>query len=77
MTSLFEVLHAAYELRGRKDAARVVAATLAAVEGQAADHVGAEARAVDPRLDDLLAPEIIGPALRALFQRAGDSLDAI
>ena len=33
VTSLFEVLHAAYELRGRKDAARVVAATLAAVEG--------------------------------------------
>lgn len=87
VTSLFEVLHAAYELRGRKDAARVVAATLAAVEGPAAppraggaapaDLMGAEARAVDPRLDDLLAPEILGPALRALFQRAGDSLDAV
>jgi len=77
VTSLFEVLHAAYELRGRKDAARVVAATLAAVEGQPADLVGAEARAVDPRLDDLLAPEIIGPALRALMHRAGDSLDAV
>ena len=77
VTSLFEVLHAAFELRGRKDAARVVAATLAAVEGQPADIVGGEARAVDPRLDDILAPEIVGPALRALFHRAGDSLDAI
>ena len=77
VTSLFEVLHAAYELRGRKDAARVVAATLAAVEGQPSDLIGAEARAVDPRLDDLLAPETIGPALRALMHRAGDSLDAI
>jgi hypothetical protein len=86
VTSLFEVLHAAYELRGRKDAARVVAATLAAVEGPTAppraggapaELMGAEARAVDPRLDDVLAPEIIGPALRALFHRAGDSLDAV
>ncbi|MDB5212407.1 MAG: Exonuclease SbcC [Myxococcaceae bacterium] len=87
VTSLFEVLHAAYELRGRKDAARVVAATLAAVEGpngpgRAANTarveiMGAEARAVDPRLDDVLAPETIGPALRALFHRAGDALDAV
>ncbi|MDB4933636.1 MAG: Exonuclease SbcC, partial [Labilithrix sp.] len=89
VTSLFEVLHAAYELRGRKDAARVVAATLAAVEGPngpgragagsrvPVELMGAEARAVDPRLDDVLAPDLVGPALRALFQRAGDSLDAV
>ena len=77
VTALFEVLHAAYELRGRKDAARVVAATLAAVEGNSADLVGAEARAVDPRLDDVLAPEVISPALRALLGRVGDTLDAV
>jgi tetratricopeptide (TPR) repeat protein len=86
VTSLFEVLHAAYELRGRKDAARVVAATLAAVEGPngpgrggaaPAELMGAEARGVDPRLDDVLAPELVGPALRALFHRAGDTLDAV
>ena len=87
VTSLFEVLHAAYELRGRKDAARVVAATLAAVEGPNGpgragnagpiEIMGAEARAVDPRLDDVLAPEIISPALLALFHRAGDALDAV
>ena len=87
VTSLFEVLHAAYELRGRKDAARVVAATLAAVEGpngpgraggaSLPEIMGGEARAVDPRLDDLLAPEMVGPALRALLQHAGDTLDAV
>ena len=87
VTSLFEVLHAAYELRGRKDAARVVAATLAAVEGpngpgrsggaSAPEVMGAEARAADPRLDDVLAPEMVGPALRALMQHAGDTLDAV
>lgn len=88
VTSLFEVLHAAYELRGRKDAARVVAATLAAVEGPngpgrgaggsaVVELMGGEARAVDPRLDDVLAPEIVGPALRALLVRAGDTLDAV
>ena len=87
VTSLFEVLHAAYELRGRKDAARVVAATLAAVEGPngpgrtgggaAPEVMGAEARGVDPRLDDVLAPEMVGPALRALLQHAGDTLDAV
>jgi hypothetical protein len=77
VTSLFQVLHAAYELRGKKDSARVVAATLAAVEGHPADIVGGEARAVDPRLDDILAPDTISPALRALFDRAGDALDAV
>ncbi len=77
VTALFEVLHAAYELRGRKDAARVVAATLAAVEGNPAELVGAEARAVDPRLDDVLAPEVVSPALRTLLYRVGDTLDAV
>jgi cellulose synthase operon protein C len=75
--SLFQVLHAAFELRGKRDAARVVAATLAAVEGQESDLMGADARAVDPRLDDLLAPDVMSPALRALLFRAGDSLDAV
>jgi cellulose synthase operon protein C len=75
--SLFQVLHAAFELRGKRDAARVVAATLAAVEGQESELMGAEARAVDPRLDDLLAPDAMSPPLRALLFRAGDALDAV
>lgn len=79
--ALFEVLHAAYELRGRQDGARVVAATLAAVTGPASGRpapiAGGEARAADPRLDDVLAPELISPALRMLLSRAGDALDAV
>lgn len=75
--SLFQVLHAAFELRGKRDAARVVAATLAAVEGQEAELHGADARAVDHRLDDLLAPDLMSPALRNLLFRAGDALDVV
>lgn len=75
--ALFQVLHAAFDLRGKKDAARVVAATLAAIEGQASDLVGAGARAIDPRLDDVLAPELLSPSLRALLARAGDALDVV
>ncbi len=77
VAALFEVLHAAFELRGKRDAARVVAATLAAVEGQSADLPGADARALDPRLDDILAPELISAPLRTLFAHAGDTLDAV
>jgi cellulose synthase operon protein C len=75
--SLFQVLHAAFELRGKRDAARVVAATLAAVEGQPSDLMGGDARSVDPRLDDVLCPDIMSPALRALLFRAGDALDVV
>lgn len=74
--SLFEVLHAAYDLRGKADAARVVAATLAAVEGQPATLRGADARALDPALDDILAPELVGPGLRTLLFQLGDVVDA-
>ena len=74
--ALFEVLHAAFELRGKKDAARVVAATLAAVEGQPSDLRGADAHAIDPRLDDVLAPEIVSASMRTLLYSVGDALDA-
>jgi tetratricopeptide (TPR) repeat protein len=74
--SLFQVLHAAFELRGKRDAAHVVAATLAAVEGQPATLRGGDATALDPRLDDLLAPELVSPAFRTVLARAGDALDA-
>lgn len=75
VTALFEILAAAYELRGKADAARVVTATLAAIQGQPVALAGAELRAAAPELDDLLAPEVLSPALRGLLQRAGDSLD--
>ena len=75
--ALFEVLHAAFELRGKRDAARVVAATLAAVEGDASDLTGGDARAIDPRLDELLAPEAMSNALRTVFLQTGDTLDVV
>ncbi len=75
VTSLFETLAAAYELRGKTSAANVVSATLAALEGRPAEIRGAEARAADPELDDLLAPEVLSPALRGLLASAGNTLD--
>jgi cellulose synthase operon protein C len=73
---LFEIMRAVFELRGRKDASRIVAATLAAFDGQPALVRGAEARALDPHLDEKLAPEVLTPALRSLLLHTGVSLDA-
>lgn len=73
--ALFETVATAYEMRDRKDAARVVQATLAAFTAQPASLRGAEARACDPRFDDLVAPEIFSPAVRGLFAHTGNALD--
>jgi tetratricopeptide (TPR) repeat protein len=75
-TGLFEVLATVFELRGKKDAARVTQAMLAAMEGRPGELRGAGERAFDPRLDDLLAPEVLTPAMRALLAKTGDALDA-
>ena len=74
--SLFEILATVSDLRGKKDAARVAQAMLAALEGRPAALRGAAERAFDPRLDDLLAPEVLSPAMRTLLAKAGDALDA-
>lgn len=74
--SLFEVLGAIHDLRGKKDAAHVTKAMLAALEGRPSDLRGAGDRAFDPRLDDVLAPEVLTSAMRALLLRTGDALDA-
>ena len=74
--ALFEIMRTVFELRGKKDASRIVAATLAAIEGQPALVQGAEARALDPQLDDKLAPEVLTPALRTLLAKTGAALDA-
>ncbi len=73
---LFETMVTVYELRGKQDAARVVAATLAAYNGEPSPLAGAEGRAFDSRLDDLLAPEMLAPAARMLLTRTGQALDA-
>ncbi len=75
--STFETLQTAYELRGKGDPTRVVAATLAAVEDRELELQGGEWRAIDPRLDNLLAPEIVNPSLRVLLLGVGDYLDNV
>jgi len=73
---LFEVLATVFDLRGRKDAAAATQAVLAALEGRPAQVRGAGDRAFDPRLDDLLATEVLTPAFRALLAKTGEALDA-
>lgn len=71
----FETLALVSELRGRTGGARVIHAALAALDGTPSAIEGAGVRALDPRLDDLLAPEILSPAFRALLAQAGDAFD--
>ena len=73
---LFEVLATVFDLRGKKDAARVTEAMLAAFEGRPAEFGGASERAFDPRLDDVLAPDVLSPAMRALLLKTGEALEA-
>jgi tetratricopeptide (TPR) repeat protein len=74
--ALFEIMGTVFELRGQKDASRIVTATLAAIDGQPATVQGAEARALDPELDEKLAPDVLSPALRTLLAKTGSALDA-
>ncbi|HEU4404180.1 MAG TPA: hypothetical protein VFS43_02635 [Polyangiaceae bacterium] len=70
----FANLTTVFELRGRPDAARVAAATLAALEGRPSELEGRDG-AFSADLDDLLAPELFTPAFRNLLRQAGDALD--
>jgi hypothetical protein len=75
--AIFEIMAAVYDLRGKKDASNVVSATLAAFTAAPATIHGADARSGDVRLDEVLAPDALSPALRALLARTGDALDAV
>jgi len=72
----FEVLAAVSDLRGKTDAARATQAMLAALEGRPAQLQPAGERAFDTRLDDVLAPDVLTPAIRALLSKTGEALDA-
>jgi tetratricopeptide (TPR) repeat protein len=78
--ALFETMQTVYELRNKEDAGKVVRASLAALKNEPLSRGellrGGEARALDPRLDDLLAPELLTAAARALLTRTGSALDA-
>ncbi|HEX3771425.1 MAG TPA: tetratricopeptide repeat protein, partial [Polyangiaceae bacterium] len=74
----FEVLAAVFEIRGQAEAARVSEAMLATLEAKPVDLRGAGAEAaLDPKLDDLMAPEAMTPALRSLLAKTGDALDGV
>ncbi|HEY0463985.1 MAG TPA: hypothetical protein VGC79_07240, partial [Polyangiaceae bacterium] len=72
----FEVLATVAELKSAGDSALVARATLAALHGEEVPVPAAGPIAGDPRLDELLAPELVSPPLRALLQKSGDVLDA-
>jgi len=72
----FEVLATVAELKSAGDSALVARATLAALHGEEVPVPAAGPIAGDPRLDELLAPELVSPPLRALLQKTGDILDA-
>ena len=74
--ALFEVIGTVADLRGSADAALIAEATLAALAGEPFPVHGAGIAAADPALDELLAPELVTPALRTLLRRTGDVLDA-
>jgi predicted Zn-dependent protease len=73
----FEVLATVFDLRGKQDAARITKGMLAAIAGQPGEIGGAGHRAFDAKLDDLLAPDALTPAVRALLSRTGDALDRV
>lgn len=74
--SLFALLAAVARIRGGFDAARIAEATLGALEGRAVEIAGVGMEAARPLFDDLLAPDLLTPALRTLLKRTGEALDA-
>ncbi len=73
---ILDVMATVFDLRGNRDGTLAARAMLAALEGQPAVLRGAGPRAFDGNLDELLAPDLLSPALRALLARTGDALDA-
>ncbi|HYP89535.1 MAG TPA: tetratricopeptide repeat protein, partial [Polyangiaceae bacterium] len=74
--ALFEMLAAVAELRGSHDAASLATATLMSLSGEDMPVAATGQAAGDVRLDELLAPDLVSPALRALLKKTGDLLDA-
>ena len=72
--AFFEVLATVAELREQGDAARVMRATLAAIEGSPSDILGIGLAASQSRFDEVLAPEVLTLPLRALLRHTGWAL---
>jgi lipoprotein NlpI len=72
---LFEILAAVADLRGAVDSAAVAHSTLAALLGDELGLRGGGPAAGSAALDEVLAPDLLSPPLRALLRRTGDILD--
>jgi tetratricopeptide (TPR) repeat protein len=72
----FGVLQAVADIRGQTDAALVASATLSMLEGKRDVRIsGAGAAATGAELEELTAPELLGPALRSLLAKLPTVLD--
>jgi tetratricopeptide (TPR) repeat protein len=72
---LFGTVATVAELRGRADAARIAQSVVSTLDGGDAAMDGAGPAAADPRLDELLAPEVVTASFRELLKRTGPLLD--
>lgn len=73
--ALFETLATVADLRGSPDGAAVAHATLAALAGDEMPVRGGGPSAGEARLDEVLAPDLLGPLLRGFLVKTGDLLD--
>lgn len=71
----FEMLAVVSEIRGEQDASQLARAALGAVNGEPTALEGAGLAALNPEIDDLIAPEHFSLPLRALLRKTGNALD--
>ncbi len=74
--ALFDLLATVRELQEREDQAHVTRATRAAFSGDLGELEGGGLQALDPRLDDLLAPPGMSAPLRTLLRKTAAAFDA-
>lgn len=74
--SLLDLLATIAELQGREDQATATRAARSALLGEEESLTGAHEAALDPRLDDLIAPAGMTAPLRTLLRKTGSALDA-
>ncbi len=74
--ALFEILATVANLRDQIESSQVADAMVSALRGETSNLPGVGLSAVNPRHDEILAPELLNLPLRAMLQRTGWALDA-